>query len=369
MYLKLSYPLFFLLKYQIVSSNLIATHCMQLSMKQNILIILFLTILGLTLNDNKLSKQFYFKKKSISADGLKILNSIVLGDKASLKKSTKDTFKHFGLMHLLTPSGLHLSSALIVFKYFPRLRYILILTLTSFSFFTAGLWSMKRVLLFSALSPSKLSNQSLLVVTIALSFILGHFHKAPLSFCFSFLFWGAIIFHKKTKLSLITILFLIQLIVSFYFNDQISILTFFINPFLTSAFTLLFPLMCLGKLFYPIGLFFESSLLSPLTLLLAKIEVIQILRLSHSSIILLIFLIILIKRKSVLMICLLLTPLNKVIINNHINLPRKIVPLARHEEILLTRKNKIEFIDRYCIRKEGYYLCKKKASHMGGPSI
>ena len=89
------------------------------------------------------------------------------GEKVGISPTLKKALKEFGLIHLLTPSGIHLSSLLLVFflfikrkahKYIYFCLLILIIPLT-------GFYSLKRIIIFHILKCFKLSTQQSFILT------------------------------------------------------------------------------------------------------------------------------------------------------------------------------------------------------------
>lgn len=196
-------------------------------------------------------KKKYNELKSVSDDknSISLYYSLMTGDKRYLSKESKQNFKDLGLMHLLTPSGLHLSSILIIFKVIPKQIQIYLLFIISLPFFMLEkYYSIKRVLIFKLtyfVLAKDLKNKSAIafITTFCADIVLGNFKDSPLSFAYSFLFWGTILFHQGSFLKLNYKLFFNLVVTSFISSSPISMLSLLINSICSSLFTLVYPIL------------------------------------------------------------------------------------------------------------------------------
>jgi predicted membrane metal-binding protein len=122
-----------------------------------------------------------------------------LGDKTQLSTKEKKLHQALNLQHLMTPSGLHLSSLLVLFSFLskrPSFTFF-ILSLLSFCVFPlSGLLSLKRMIIFGLLKVNplkKISNTICFWLTFTISYLLGMYFQSPLSFTLSFVFLGALL--------------------------------------------------------------------------------------------------------------------------------------------------------------------------------
>jgi hypothetical protein len=190
-----------------------------------------------------------------------LLNAYVFGNKKGLPREVKQLHKDLSLLHLFTPSGLHLTSFLIFFKFiFKRFKHYktfeLLLLLLPFSL--ESFFSLKRVALYRVLQTKlkfniyKISTYQYFLLVFIFDFIIGNFSKSPLSYIYSFIFLG-IIFSDDSPIrpSLIWSLFGGQLIIAYFQNTPILITGPFFGYFITSLFTLLFPFFLISSFLLP----------------------------------------------------------------------------------------------------------------------
>lgn len=181
-----------------------------------------------------------------------LLNAFTTGDKRKVKRNVKKIFKKYGFIHLLTPSGIHLSSVLI-FTRAPYLIVNLIIFIALFFYISSfkSYYSMERVVIFKILysiPQSYLSNNLVFFfLTMMISIGLGHYSESALSYIYSFQFWGIIFLYGNKKIKLIFYLFLSQLFLGYLSNTYISPLSIIVNPLVTAIFSPLFPLLILNN--------------------------------------------------------------------------------------------------------------------------
>lgn len=176
------------------------------------------------------------------------LLSITLGEKRWLNPATKRLHQKFNLTHLFTPSGLHLGALLLILRPFlraPLLRALLYLTPLSLS----GFYSCKRVgLLFACKTLFKgLSLYFLFLFIMALDFAFGTYKLSPLSFLYSFTYFGIfLVSHVDSKLKLFISLLRAQIILGFFTGSLVAPLGILMGLILTPLFCAFFPLCFLG---------------------------------------------------------------------------------------------------------------------------
>ncbi len=202
----------------------------------------------------------YFNNPDLSS----VLFSYTVGGQKGVSRSVTTAHKNLYLIHLFTPSGLHLSSLfffltpLLTFLKFRSFNYFFAvsLLLTLPPFFLDGFWAVKRVsflrLLFLVFKkiPLKLSLFTLFILAFSLDFMFGTFKDSPLSFTYSFLFLGMIFAGQKwPSIWLPLFLMLGQFLVCFFQQTPFFPLNFFLGFLLTSFFSLLFPLFFLAFCF------------------------------------------------------------------------------------------------------------------------
>lgn len=276
-----------------------------------------------------------------------LYSAMVTGDKSSAPRSHVKTMKEFGLMHLLTPSGLHLGSALLIFAKFPRLRFLTTAILFALSFFVPGLLALKRMLVFYLANHWIRNTKKAFLFTFVFSLANGNFAASPLSFCFSLLFWGIIVFHQGSKRSLVWHLFGAQSLTAFFFSQSVNLAACLVNPLITAVFTLIFPALLF---LYPLQPTRHAGIwmMELLANVLSALETLSFLSVSAEIALLIFFLSFAKTRRPALAwaMCfsLSLNPvpaLKRAKTSLHLPLPAK-------SELLNTRKNSATFIDRKC---------------------
>jgi hypothetical protein len=169
---------------------------------------------------------------------------VLFGNKRALKLNIKRKFKRLGVLHLLTPSGIHLSSLLILPKiFFPKLLTpILVLLSLALTLFDHSYYSLLRVTNFLLIRRmTKLSFQKCFALTFLFDLVLGHYHQSPLSFTYSFAFWGVFIF-AQNKYFILRNYVVIILIISVVNAEAFYPFAVVTNFILTPLFSLLYPL-------------------------------------------------------------------------------------------------------------------------------
>ena len=309
--------------------------------------------------------------------GLAFYQATQTGDKSNIKRVYKEALKEFGLIHLLTPSGIHLSSILGIFLVFlPRKYHIGIFLMALFTFITIpGLYSLKRVIYFQIITfflKGRYKNQLGFVLTFLLDALLGGFIASPLSYAYSFLFWGVIIFSTSSTLKTILNLFFAQLIAVYFTSGSVNLFSIIINPILTAIYSFLFPLFSLNYWILDID-WLTSHIVELHILLLNLLAFIKghlslFLISSHPLILLLpIFSF----NKKVISLFLLIFSLNLNFSSKSLNDTNVFYSLPETSEFLELKKNKIIFVDIKCNRlfrgSFWRYSCKERPSRYGGP--
>lgn len=338
-------------------------------------LIYLISILLLCYSTTTISKQSLLKRSSpIKNQGQAFYQAAQTGDKSALKHQNKKLLKKFGVIHLLTPSGIHLSAILGLILFFLPRKFHIYLFCGILFYFTKfpELYSLKRVLYFQIilfLLKGKRIDLAF-VLTFIFDLISGGFIKSPLSFSYSFLFWGTIMFSNKGKL--VYSLFLAQLIALFFSSGELNLLSSIVNPILTSIYSFCFPLMSLNfwilKAATITKFFFEFH--ESILMVLKTIDSATTFLLIKKSTILLFIPFMRMKPRIVLCLSLFYSAA----LNNP-QLKEKessyLYSLASEEEIIRSKMNRIEFLEVKCIKKfKGEYwnfLCKKKPSKYGGP--
>lgn len=197
---------------------------------------------------------------------MKLSDSYVRGKKYCVPKALREQHRDLGLFHLMTPSGLHLSSLLLLLFPLKFLGSSRILFLMSALIIWChvqglnGLYSLKRMstLHLTSLLMPKLTRRWLLLITLLLEFIGGSFTQSPLSFSLSTMFL-IIIFESKNNVQRLTSFFLAQMLISYVFKQSFFPIGSLLGFILTSIFTFIFPVIAVEN-------FLHTNFLSSTTL-------------------------------------------------------------------------------------------------------
>lgn len=208
-----------------------------------------------------LEKSESFKRKI----NKELYESFVLGDKKNLSYGVQEKFKKLGVIHIMTPSGLHYGVTLFLLLFFLNRfkinKKIIILIqiyigVIIYSYIN-GLFAFRR---YALLFSTKLFNQvflgkyfssiQIVLIVFLFDFFFGTKSYSPLSYALSFFFIGIFSLQtSKPKFSLYYHLFIGQCIVAYVFNNQISISNIILSPIYTGFFSLLYPLLSLNLVF------------------------------------------------------------------------------------------------------------------------
>lgn len=346
-----------------------------------IIIIVGFFLLGISSFPNKtrFNKNIKIKKQN---QAQAFYNASQTGDKSTLSRENITNLKRLGLIHLLTPSGIHLSSILCLFLFLlsKKQKFFLFSLLIITSLYFPNLYSLKRVLyfhLFYLIPNSKLNKLYFsFICTFLLDLIIGGYTASPLSYCFSFIFWGVIIFSKGSYERVI-LLFIAQLVTILVLGKgKINLLAIFMNPILTFIYSSLFPIFSLN--FWILKFSFLNNLILGFHDIFLKAT--SLFNNSFSSLTIepkFLFVIVIssfIYRSKTLVLFILLTP---TYIHTKVNvkgvLQKEFLPLYQQSEIVKVSPKKVIFFESKCMKKyNGVFFelrCKKKPSKYGGPNI
>lgn len=229
--------------------------------------LVFITLLLLTFFPLRSGSLPTKKANSLCKNLKPILCAYFLGDKSMLPKKVIKIHREMNLLHLMTPSGLHLGSLLLIVlflckvpQFFGRVSwhsekvlYGALILLGVSTFTLQGIDSFKRMILFALIRkfPFKtFTKKSAFLLTFLISAFFGQLQENPLSFCFSFLFLGILLFSSNRFLMLIS-LFLSQAFISEWMGKPFSILTSLIGLLLSSIAPFLF-ISFLPEIIFPI---------------------------------------------------------------------------------------------------------------------
>ena len=315
---------------------------------------------------------FQVKSTHYTKDTYGLYKGFISGNKLSLSKKLKTVMKRYGLSHILTPSGIHLSSLLIIFKFIPFLEAFILIGLFIYVREFGSYYSIERMILFRFIYKIPKLNLSLeysYICTLYLSILIGHFQQSPLSFIYSMLFWGTIIIFRDNPFKVVIFLNLSLLCVSSITDQAVSPLSLIVNPFFTFIFTLLFPIslvtstlpnidflhqlhhfllnIYVESLYFFDGINFTPDIIFPATSVVLCIFFFQLKQI----------------RIAVIVLLLSIWDLSP---SQPYSESKKIINIGHQEEIIRLKKNRIFFIDQTCSIKEFHINCKKKPSAWGG---
>ena len=188
----------------------------------------------------------------------RLLWSLLTGDKRIVSPAFSSSINNLQLGFLLSFTSIQLSILLWgIWKIIKKISnskiktflYVFLITLT----FLTPFLSLKRLAilrLFKLLKRKfqlRLGNEVIFILTFVISFLLGQFTMAPLSFIFSFLFIGGFIAcHTHSKKELTLCLLSSQMIIAMYFHKNYYLLSIIFAVALIPLTTLL---MALGYLY------------------------------------------------------------------------------------------------------------------------
>jgi len=237
---------------------------------------------NITDNSFFFSKKVYIRRNFESMQMGQLLLSYTTGDRLGLSKHIKDVHNKLYIMHLFTPSGIHLSSIYLMFlplfglikKRNKKAYHLMMIATSLFPLLLSGFYSIKRVAMLRALSSfTKLANLNAslwwsFIGAFFIDLLLGALSKSPLSFIYSFLFLGAIISVSNAPQSHFIIALLGgQFLIGFIGSGSVNIVGVLLGIFATSIFTILFPIIFFYYLFcsylpvfmgqWPLSLYFN----------------------------------------------------------------------------------------------------------------
>lgn len=182
-----------------------------------------------------------------------IYNGLLTGNKKYINKKILSLFKKYGLLHLLTPSGLHLGSIL----FFVQFSQVLEILLLFWIFYTISKYSayssLERIIMYRGIHHGfkkfkiPITTFSKFMITIILSIVIGHFDKNPLSLFYSFIFWGTVLIFKDQKLKCILFLNLSLHLTASLQGEASNFLSIIINPIFTFIFSSYYPVLFLSS--------------------------------------------------------------------------------------------------------------------------
>ncbi|MEC7276451.1 MAG: hypothetical protein VXV96_09030 [Bdellovibrionota bacterium] len=183
-----------------------------------------------------------------------VIKAYLFGDKSKMSSHQKRIHSALNLQHLMTPSGLHLASLLLIIGLISKTKrtkfsFLLILSLLSWPF--DGLDSFKRMILFGLLRTNPLYQFKIIpsfLITFALTLIGGQYGENPLSFALSFIFLSTLLTGRST-IKIWGLLFFIQALISDWFGKPFFPLGAIYGLSLSMLSPFLFPFLLVESLF------------------------------------------------------------------------------------------------------------------------
>ncbi len=229
-------------------------------MNRNYLIILLISSALLSLESKKFNysnKQFYQRraKLKISVPNCKsIACKLELAINTGVKKIPRSEiliYKKLNLIHLFTPSGLHLVPISFLARAFLN-KYIHILIIF-FGYLlllgTNNLMSLERIfslkLFYLFLKNLNCSITSVFLIAMICNLLTGNFETSTLSFVFSFLFLGSVISGENIK-EISLNLYISNLLISYFFIGTVNFIAPIFGIIISSIFTFLYPFLFLN---------------------------------------------------------------------------------------------------------------------------
>lgn len=186
-------------------------------------------------------KRVNFKIEKYSELTNKTLNGLFFGKK-HFKKREKEKIKKLNLAHLFTPSGLHLSSLLIINKVIPMRFLILpLFILLIFLFNHDYLFSFQRNLFIAIIKYiTHLSTIKSFIIISLFEFLIIDFNRF-LSLSYSFIFLGSILlFRKSSPIVIVQRIWLAQIIISLIQFGEFNLISLLANSILSFMIMIMF---------------------------------------------------------------------------------------------------------------------------------
>lgn len=185
---------------------------------------------------------------------LRSLGEALIYGKKTLPKELKTKFSNLQSFHLITPSGLHLSSLFLVFKIFQFHPLVHLwsswlsrfLSLGILFFAPTSFFALKRAgLLFLLKSFFQLKMETCLIMAFIIEMAFGSFAQI-MSLSVSFLFLGTLLSLRKcSPLIKVSGLWTSQSLLAIIFDQQVFLVSFILCSVLSCFFALLFPFLIL----------------------------------------------------------------------------------------------------------------------------
>ena len=189
-----------------------------------------------------------------------LAKSYLFGMKKGLPRKIKKAHKKLHLLHLMTPSGLHLGIGMIIFKKYIKKQIIIklfLVLMTFLSIILGDFFALRRMAIFG------ITNN--FILTFVIDFFLGGWSASPFSYALSFLFLGLILINKdRANKYLAKDFFIAQILIATFFEQKVYPIGFIIGFFFTPLISAIFPLFIIDLFnnnFTPVSDFISFILL------------------------------------------------------------------------------------------------------------
>jgi len=226
-------------------------------MNRNYLIIMLISSALLSIESKRFnySNKKFFKRRARSK--ISIPNcyttacKLELGINTGVKKMNRSEilpYKELNLLHLFTPSGLHL----IPLTYLLRLsfhRYLVLAFVLLGYYFLYGsntfmslerILSLKSIYLISKNLQLNFTIVNVFALTMIFNLLNGNYDTSSLSFTFSFLFLGSVI-SGRNLLDVSMNLYTSNIVVAYFLNGSVNFIAPFLGVLISYCFTFIYP--------------------------------------------------------------------------------------------------------------------------------
>lgn len=151
-----------------------------------------------------------------------LMRALFLGKKRGISAPLKKRLTRYNLLHLLTPSGLHVGALLLPLMYLLRKKRWWLLPLFFYLLLGShGHFSLERICLMKILWCFRVPLKINFFSSFAIAILIGNFENSPLSFCMSYLFLGTLIATRSAAgYKKIAALGGAQLLVAYFLNQE-----------------------------------------------------------------------------------------------------------------------------------------------------
>ncbi|MDD4975979.1 MAG: hypothetical protein PHY93_16600 [Bacteriovorax sp.] len=203
------------------------------------------------------SQQRAFKDSFDHPQNANIAWAIMTGEKFGISPKAMQDFKDLELNFFFSPTGIHLAAILsLLFFLIKKLKYKKTVNMIQWGILIWALFlpflAIKRIIFLRLLIMSqrlikrKFYIEILFLITFGMAFLLGHFKESPLGYILSFLYIGTFIsLSDKPKIILILGLFSSHLLIAFFSGNEVSLLSIILGLPIIALFSFFLPFVFL----------------------------------------------------------------------------------------------------------------------------